>query len=127
MSKRTRTIVLGGRLIGSPLEVVGRGGGCILPPVRQPPHFLHPSMDATTNSHSYMSIFPLHLKIYNICTGSIPTLSATFGQGSGPIHMRSVQCTGDEATLAECTSVAGGTGCSHAYDAGVRCHEQTGI
>ena len=49
--------------------------------------------------------------------------NAYFGQGSGPIVLHSVQCTGEENYLHECSN--GGTGtleeCRHRDDAGVRC------
>ena len=50
------------------------------------------------------------------------TSSSTFGQGSGPIILNSLQCTGLEYRLIEC--VHGGLGvhsCSHDQDVGVRC------
>ena len=51
--------------------------------------------------------------------------SAGFGQGSGPIQLDSVTCTGSESTLASCGHLGVGvTGnCYHYEDAGVRCIE----
>ena len=57
--------------------------------------------------------------------------SAYFGQGSGPIWLDSVTCTGTENTLAEC----GHYGindyvlryCGHYGDAGVRCYGNAGL
>ena len=46
--------------------------------------------------------------------------SHSFGQGSGPIHMSDVACTGSEATIFDC-SFSSTTGCSHGEDVGVEC------
>ena len=50
--------------------------------------------------------------------------SAGFGQGSGPILLDNVQCSGSESTLASCSHLGVGVtrSCSHAEDAGVRCY-----
>ena len=54
--------------------------------------------------------------------------SAGFGQGSGPIWLDSVTCTGSESTLASCGHLGFNITriCSHSEDAGVLCSE-TGI
>jgi len=50
--------------------------------------------------------------------------SARFGQGSGPIWLDSVKCTGSESTLVSCGHLGVGVTrhCSHFEDAGVRCN-----
>uniref|UniRef100_A0AAY4DAD7 Neurotrypsin n=1 Tax=Denticeps clupeoides TaxID=299321 RepID=A0AAY4DAD7_9TELE len=51
---------------------------------------------------------------------------AHFGQGTGPIHLDGVQCTGNELSLEECPH--GGWGrhnCDHMEDAGVSCNPYT--
>ncbi|XP_048012254.1 antigen WC1.1-like [Megalobrama amblycephala] len=59
------------------------------------------------------------------CGEPVDALSdAHFGQGSGPIWMSFVRCTGSESTLKNCGS--GGWGrstCDHTKDAGVICSE----
>ena len=48
-----------------------------------------------------------------------------FGNGIGPIMIDELNCTGTEASLADCGFDGWGVGdCSHSEDAGVRC--QTG-
>ena len=53
----------------------------------------------------------------------VGTGSTQFGQGSGPILLDKVACTGNESTLVSCGHLGFGiTGiCSHSSDAGVRC------
>ena len=61
-------------------------------------------------------------------SGTIATISAIFGQGTGPILMNNVGCRGSEARLIDCSSQTGTiTGCSHFEDAGVRCRVQTSM
>ena len=57
--------------------------------------------------------------------GSMPTPGGSFGQGSGPIHMNGVGCSGAESRLINCAS-GSISGCSHAHDVGVRCSVQSG-
>ena len=47
---------------------------------------------------------------------------AFFGQGSGPIHIDDVACTGSESFLVNC-SFNPDNNCAHFEDAGVRCAE----
>ena len=54
--------------------------------------------------------------------------SAYFGQGSGPIWLDNVQCTGSESILASCGHLGFNItrSCSHSEDAGVRCYRTQG-
>ena len=48
--------------------------------------------------------------------------ASQFGQGSGPVLMSEVQCTGRESHLVNCSySPLIPSSCSHAYDVGVKC------
>ena len=51
-----------------------------------------------------------------------------FGQGSGPIWLGGVTCTGSESTLASCGHFGVNVirSCSHYHDVGVRCYGGTG-
>ena len=55
--------------------------------------------------------------------------SAGFGQGSGPIWLDSVKCTGNESTLPRCGHLGVGVirSCNHYEDAGVICSGETGL
>ena len=47
---------------------------------------------------------------------------AYFGNGSGPIHLDNVECSGNETSLQECVHVEGEFhNCGHTEDASVRC------
>lgn len=47
---------------------------------------------------------------------------AYFGEGTGPIHVDNVKCSGVERSLADCIKQPPGThNCRHSEDAGVIC------
>ena len=48
-------------------------------------------------------------------------VSATFGTGTGAIHLADVACTGTEENVAFCVYDADTSDCSHNEDAGVTC------
>ena len=64
----------------------------------------------------------------HICSSQISDVSsysnAHFGQGSGPILLKNVGCTGSESNLTNCThDPIGEVGnCTHEDDAGVMCY-----
>ena len=54
--------------------------------------------------------------------GSVSVFYAAFGQGTGPIYLGNVGCTGMESSLLSCShSGIGVTYCGHYEDAGVVC------
>ena len=46
---------------------------------------------------------------------------AAFGQGTGPVFLNNVECTGTESSLLSCSRSGTPPSCSHSYDAGVVC------
>ena len=54
------------------------------------------------------------------CTGAQAQTSAYYGQGTGPIQLDNVQCTGNEVNLLQC-SHSTIDNCGHYEDAGIRC------
>ena len=56
-------------------------------------------------------------------SGASSYSDAWFGQGTGPILLNNVNCTGDEHSLINCTHDAIGVygECTHNDDAGVAC------
>ena len=60
----------------------------------------------------------LHVTISDVTA----RLNAAYGQGSGPVLLGNVRCTGLEYRLIECPNIGiERTGCSHSQDAGVIC------
>lgn len=57
-----------------------------------------------------------------LLSGATSRCCAGYGQGTGPIVLDDVQCTGTESRLLNCTTRAVGThNCAHSEDAGVSC------
>ena len=53
--------------------------------------------------------------------GAVAYTGAQFGQGTGPIHLDDVGCSGSETVLLQC-SYSATSNCAHSEDAGVLCH-----
>ena len=49
---------------------------------------------------------------------------ARYGQGTGPIWLSNMVCTGNENSLAGCSHSTLGQGASHIYDVSVECHKR---
>ena len=52
-------------------------------------------------------------------TIAIAVFDAGFGQGTGPVFLDGVRCTGNESSLLSCSHRV--ASCSHSSDAGVVC------
>ena len=61
-----------------------------------------------------------------IHAGSIAYANARFGQGTGPVVLNNVVCTGTEATLLDCSSdgLFNTGSCTHVDDASVQCQRE---
>ena len=79
----------------------------------------------------YHKLFKLYspnndLLLYIYCVGATYYSNAHFGQGSGPILLDNVGCSGGETRLLDCANYGGvglySSSCSHDDDAGVRCN-----
>ena len=66
----------------------------------------------------YMIYFIVH--IFHVNSVAISFSNAYFGQGTGPIHIDNVGCSGSESVLVQCNHLTIDN-CVHAEDAGVRC------
>ena len=55
--------------------------------------------------------------------GSVAVTGARFGEGTGRIWLDSIQCTGNEREISNCSRASsnGLNFCTHTQDAGVRC------
>ena len=79
----------------------------------------------TTWTHGIRyNYFVITFIIKDYCTtGSVTYITATqFGQGTGPILMSVVQCSGQESNLLDCSyDPLPYSTCSHSFDVGVKC------
>ena len=55
-------------------------------------------------------------------TDAMAFTDAQFGQGTGPIFLDNVQCSGSEYRLIDCTLSTDASECTHAEDASLRCN-----
>ena len=81
------------------------------------------SLDLAMQVYSICNLFLFYFKmsIFYALGASTPT-RAHFGQGTGPIWLDDVACTGTEARLIDCSSRPIGThNCGHNEDVGTRC------
>ena len=71
-------------------------------------------------------IFELHSTINALLSlEPLPLQGGSFNNGSGPIFLDNVVCTGVESSLLECQSnPIGEHNCDHSEDAGVRCESK---
>ena len=52
--------------------------------------------------------------------GAIARTGAYFGQGTVPVHLDGITCSGSENSILQC-SFSGGSSCTHSLDVGVQC------
>ena len=61
----------------------------------------------------------------NMLAGAIAIVRARFGEGTGPIHLDNLECTGMEGRLDQCVHQGVGiNNCGHGEDAGVFCQRK---
>ena len=64
--------------------------------------------------------------IFMITTGAVALSSAAYGQGTGSVLLTTLQCTGSEAVLVNCSGAGflNTQPCQHSRDAGVVCQRR---
>ena len=81
--------------------------------------------DNSTFGYDSASLSDLYTTTCHTDVYSSSYCCATFGQGSGPIYLDRVSCTGRESSLLDCqynqNEIGNLRSCSHYEDAGVRC------
>ncbi len=83
-----------------------------------------PSWDTPEQVRTYMAINEVYTSNNDCGTGAIAHSRATFGQGTGPIYLDNVRCTGDEPSIQNCSLLLTHN-CIHLEDAGVTCLGET--
>ena len=68
----------------------------------------------------HLSLIISSLEASNLFLGATGQSFAHFGQGTGPIQLDNVQCTGTETQLRDCSLIRTHN-CAHYEDAGVTC------
>ena len=76
---------------------------------------------------AHVCITVLCIETYTLLgsTGATAHSKAYFGEGNGPVHLNSVECSGMEYNLTDCKTMNSGIETSHSLDVGVKC--QPGI
>ena len=81
-------------------------------------------------SYTYTCTYNVHvhydidLYILSLHTGAVAQCCAHYGQGSGPVQVQNIVCSGSEPTISEC-SHSGTPGIDHSMDIGVQCQPKT--
>ena len=72
--------------------------------------------------HIHNNIIIIYALYYIAIDRGIPTRSAFFGEGRGPVHLSRAGCTSEDTDLLSCTiDRSAVNGCDHSEDAGVIC------
>ena len=78
------------------------------------------------NIHNYSDLDLLDIFtsvfIFTFPVDAVAHINAYYGQGTGPILLDDVSCTGTEGRLVSCPYDSNTADCSHSEDAGVRCN-----
>ena len=91
-------------------------------------HARKPSISSITHTLLRLKLRNFYHKsnAVNVCLGSAIALrGAHFGEGTGPIHLDNVICTGSENSLLDCRYSP--HNCGHYEDAGVICPAPQGL
>ena len=86
-----------------------------------------PAADNWIHQFSVKPFGVLSFRMYSVIsqhTDATAYLYARYGQGSGPILLDDVACTGTENALVNCTYDSSTSDCSHYEDAGVLCQSK---
>ena len=74
-----------------------------------------------TDARCYQGVIILRNYAIFFATGATAHTGAYFGEGSGPIHLDIVQCSGSEYNLTECEIRNDRVRTNHSIDVGVKC------
>ena len=80
------------------------------------------TINCESNLPGLMQINQLLLSVLLFFAGATAYSNAYFGQGSGPILLDNVACSGSENALVNCSFDSHTGDCYHSDDAGVRCY-----
>ena len=83
-------------------------------------HTFRPVLNITGISSGTVCLWWNVMFIFSLIA-ALAVIRGAFGQGTGPVYLNSVGCTGTESSLLSCSYSGIGVTCSHSADAGVVC------